>query len=92
MRCLTDCGYQESPESLPILTRHVESCSVAHPASDKKVVWRNGQFEVTTTVTEEDTVIEHTFRTFEVPPFAKSVIIPSQTGRPVTEEEPATSD
>lgn len=76
MKCLPECGYQESPDNLLTLTRHVQSCSVAHPASEKSVVWADGQFNVVSEVTEEDTVIPVTFVDFEPAPEAKVLVIP----------------
>lgn len=87
MKCFSGCGYSESPENLRMLTRHVESCSVAHPASEKKVVWRNSEFVVVDQVSEDDTVIEHSFQTFEAAPTVPAIVVPSQSGRPSVDEE-----
>lgn len=93
MKCLPECGYQESPDNLLTLTRHVQSCSVAHPASEKSVIWADGQFNVVSEVTEDDTVIPVEFADFEPAPQVPPLVITSTPMvEPVetpTEEVPA---
>ena len=76
MKCLPECGYQESPDNLLTLTRHVQSCSVAKPASEKSVIWVDGEFHVVSEVTEEDTVMPISFTDFEPAPEVKPLVVP----------------
>jgi hypothetical protein len=85
MKCLTECGYQESPDNLLTLTRHVQSCPVAQPASAKSVVWSNGEFNVVSEVSEEDTVIDVTFNDFPPAPEVKPLNITGAAALEVVE-------
>jgi len=85
MKCLPECGYQESPDNLLTLTRHVQSCAVAQPASAKSVVWANGEFNVVSEVSEDDTVIDVTFSDFPPAPEVKPLVIPGAAALEVVE-------
>lgn len=89
MKCLPECGYQESPDNLLTLTRHVQSCSVAKPASEKSVIWVDGEFHVVSEVTEEDTVMPISFTDFEPAPEVKPLVVPGAVALDVVEETEA---
>ncbi len=86
MKCVDGCGYSESPNNIQVLTRHVEACSVAHPASEKKVVWRNSELVVVAEHFEDETVLFDSFRDFEDAPEVPPLLIPSQAGVPAGAE------
>lgn len=79
MKCLPECGYIESPNNILTLTRHVQQCSVAKPASEKSVIWSDGEMVVVATadVSEEDTVFPVTFEDFEDAPEVKPLVFAS---------------
>ena len=68
MKCVSTCTFNEKPESIPALVRHVENCEAAAPANEKMVAWRNGEFVVVSELTEGDQHIPSiSFRVFEAP-------------------------
>lgn len=72
MECLLDCGWKHKPESLNLLVNHVEACSICIP-KDVKVIWKDSEFFIVEETTEEDTVIDVTFRKFAVPPIVDAI-------------------
>jgi hypothetical protein len=75
MKCLPACGFSEYPDNVTVLSRHVESCSVAAPADEKKIVWRDHEFFVVSDVQEDDLDMEVTMHRFEPAPEVKAVDI-----------------
>lgn len=75
MKCLPACGFSEYPDNVTVLSRHVESCSVAVPADEKKIVWRDHEFFVVSDVQEDDLDMEVTMHRFEPAPEVKAVDI-----------------
>lgn len=73
MKCLPACGFVEYPDNITVLSRHAESCSVAAPANEKKIVWRNREFHLVTEVEEGDRDMEVTLKYFEPAPEVKPV-------------------
>lgn len=68
MKCLPQCGWQEMPNNLVHLKRHLQACVQNGPWSEKEsdpvVVWRDGAFETVIEAEEGE-------RTFSVGPFNK---------------------
>lgn len=72
MKCLSDCGWNHKPDSLNLLVNHVEACEVCVP-KDVKVIWKDSEFFVVEETTEEDTVMDVTFRKFEDAPTVEAL-------------------
>lgn len=76
MKCVETCGFDQKPDSLELLVRHVESCSNAAPVSDKMVVWRGGEFVVVSDLGEDEVAIENvSFKSYEDAPIAKALVV-----------------
>ena len=62
MKCIDACGYQEMPNNITRLQRHLASCLVNGPASklkkEPKIIWKDGQFVVAVKTTKKDRVFE----------------------------------
>jgi hypothetical protein len=65
MKCLIECGYEQKPDNLEVLTKHLEQCSTngACSALDKGpyVIWKDGGFSVVSKVTKKDTIFPTPF-------------------------------
>jgi hypothetical protein len=73
MKCLPACGFTQYPDNITVLSNHAESCSVAAPAGEKKIVWRNQEFFVVSEVEDGDRDMEVTLKEFEPAPEVKAV-------------------
>ena len=60
MRCIDGCGYQQKPDNLDTLARHIEECLVEGACQrlkkDPFVVWKDGGFAVVEKVTKKDRI------------------------------------
>lgn len=62
MKCIDACGYQEMPNNITRLQRHLASCLLNGAAStlkkEPKIVWKDGQFVVAVKTTKKDRVFD----------------------------------
>lgn len=62
MKCLPECGYNEKPDNLQRLERHLQEClsDGAFSKLDVKptVIWKDGEFTVVTKFGKKDQVFE----------------------------------
>jgi hypothetical protein len=62
MKCL--CGYNQKPENIKILERHINDCRSTGYLKDSEarhhIVWKDGEFTITEEVTKEDLHFETT--------------------------------
>ena len=60
MKCLDECGYQQKPDNLDTLVRHIEEClaegACQRLKKDPFVIWSDGEFAVVEKVTKKDRV------------------------------------
>jgi hypothetical protein len=60
MRCIDGCGYQQKPDNLDTLVRHIEECLVEGACQrlkkDPFVIWKDGGFAVVEKVTKKDRI------------------------------------
>lgn len=60
MRCIDGCGYQQKPDNLDTLVRHIEEClaegACQRLKGDPFVIWKDGGFVVVERVTKKDRV------------------------------------
>jgi hypothetical protein len=60
MKCIEGCGYEQKPDNLDTLARHVEECLAEgvcqRLTSDPFVIWKDGGFAVVEKVTKKDRV------------------------------------
>jgi topoisomerase IA-like protein len=56
MKCL--CGYNQKPENIKILERHISDCRSTGYLKDSgarhHIVWKDGEFAITEEVTKDD--------------------------------------
>lgn len=60
MKCIDGCGYQQKPDNLNSLVRHIEECLTEGVCQrlkkDPFVIWKDGEFSVVEKVTKKDRV------------------------------------
>jgi hypothetical protein len=60
MKCIDGCGYNQKPDNLDTLARHIEECLVDGVCQklkkDPYVVWKDGEFSVVEKVTKKDKI------------------------------------
>jgi hypothetical protein len=65
MKCLIECGYEQKPDNLEVLTKHLQQCVTSGACSSLEtapyVIWKNGEFSVVTKVTKKDTIFPTLF-------------------------------
>jgi hypothetical protein len=92
MKCLPACGFTEYPDNIKVLSRHVESCLVAAPADDKKIVWRNREFFVVSEVLDGDRDMEVTLHCFEPAAEVEALDIRQMASMALSKEDIADRD
>ena len=58
MKCLPECGFQQMPNSIPGLVRHMQECDLDGPLRNVEspvVVWRDGEFCVVASAKKKET-------------------------------------
>ena len=62
MKCIPECGFNEKPDNITKLTRHLEECLDSGPCSKLKkepfVIWKDGEFTVSQKKTKKDMSFE----------------------------------
>lgn len=65
MKCLPECGFQELPNNMTGLVRHMQQCDLDGPLKNIEtptVVWRDGEFVVVAAAKKKETVFDVGFK------------------------------
>lgn len=65
MKCVIECGYQQKPDNLEVLSKHLEQCLISGACSTLEkgpyVIWKDGEFSVVSKVTKKDRIFPTPF-------------------------------
>lgn len=65
MKCLNECGYQQKPDNLTVLTKHLEQCLSSGACKGLEngpfVIWKDDEFSVVDKVTKKDKIFPTPF-------------------------------
>jgi hypothetical protein len=70
MKCLDSCGYNQKPDNILVLKQHLIDCAttgaISHLKDKPSIIWKDGEFVVTTKTAKKDRVFDIDFQSREV--------------------------